>query len=323
MGERIERSAIIPGTQTGRRLDRALAAVFPQYSRSRLQAWLKSGAITVDGVAPRAKDAVRGGEQVRLRVTLENEGAVAPEPIALRIVHEDETLLVIDKPPSLIVHPGAGHPGGTLQNALLHYDPRLAVLPRAGIVHRLDRGTSGLLVVARDLTAHKRLVEQLQARSVGREYLVLVSAAVTSGGRVEAAIGRHRRERTRMAVRPDGRAAVTHYRLEERFTAHTLLRCMLETGRTHQIRVHMAWLRQPVVGDPVYGGRIRLPKAASEEVIAALSGFGRQALHAARLGLVHPATGEAVSWQSPLPADFAYLLEVLRHHREGQELTHV
>lgn len=321
MGERIERSAIIPSTQMGQRLDRALAAVFPQYSRSRLQAWLKSGAITVDGVAPRAKDAVRGGEQVRLQVTLADAGSVAPEPIALRIVHEDETLLVIDKPSSLIVHPGAGHSGGTLQNALLHYDVRLAALPRAGIVHRLDRGTSGLMVVARNLTAHKRLVEQLQARTVGREYLALVSTAVTSGGRVAAAIARHRRDRTRMAVHPDGRAAVTHYRVEERFAAHTLLRCMLETGRTHQIRVHMAWLRQPLVGDPVYGGRIRLPKGASEEVIAALSGFRRQALHAARLRLVHPATGEAVSWQSPLPADFAHLLEVLRQQSRRQDLT--
>lgn len=316
MSERIERTAIIPDTQTGARLDRALAAVFPEYSRSRLQVWLKAGAITVDAAVPRAKDAVRGGEQVRLSVLLEATGSVEPEPIALRIVHEDESLLVIDKPPTLIVHPGAGHSGGTLQNALLHYDPRLGGLPRAGIVHRLDRGTSGLMVVARNLTAHKRLVEQLQARTVGREYLALVVGAVTVGGRVAAAIGRHRRDRTRMAIREDGRAAVTHYRIEERFASHTLLRCMLETGRTHQIRVHMAWLRQPIVGDPVYGGRIRLPKGASEEVIAVLSGFRRQALHATHLRLIHPATAQAVSWQSPLPADYARLLEVLRCHQQ-------
>lgn len=316
MSERIERTAIIPDTQTGARLDRALAAVFPEYSRSRLQVWLKAGAITVDAAVPRAKDAVRGGEQVRLSVLLEATGSVEPEPIALRIVHEDESLLVIDKPPTLIVHPGAGHSGGTLQNALLHYDPGLGGLPRAGIVHRLDRGTSGLMVVARNLTAHKRLVEQLQARTVGREYLALVVGAVTVGGRVAAAIGRHRRDRTRMAIREDGRAAVTHYRIEERFAAHTLLRCMLETGRTHQIRVHMAWLRQPIVGDPVYGGRIRLPKGASEEVIAVLSGFRRQALHATHLRLIHPATAQAVSWQSPLPADYARLLEVLRCHQQ-------
>lgn len=316
MSERIERAAIIPSTQAGVRLDRALAVVFPEYSRSRLQAWLKAGAITVDGVVPRSKDAIRGGEQVHLSVILENEGSVAPEPIALRILHEDESLLVIDKPPTLIVHPGAGHAGGTLQNALLHYDPRLASLPRAGIVHRLDRGTSGLLVIARTLTAHKSLVEQLHARTVGREYLALVSAAVTSGGRVAAAIGRHRQDRTRMAVRQDGRAAVTHYRVEERFAAHTLLRCRLETGRTHQIRVHMAWLRQPIVGDPVYGGRLRLPKGADEEVIAALSGFRRQALHAVHLRLVHPATAQVVSWQSPLPADYAHVLEVLRRHQQ-------
>lgn len=312
MSERIERTAVIPDAQAGERLDRALAVVFPQYSRSRLQSWLKSGAITVDAAVPRAKDAVCGGERVRLSVVLESEASVAPEPIALRILYEDDTLLVIDKPPSLIVHPGAGHAGGTLQNALLHYDPKLAGLPRAGIVHRLDRGTSGLMVVARSWTAHKLLVEQLQARSVGRDYLALVWGTVTSGGRVAAAIGRHRGDRTRMAVRPDGRAAVTHYRVAERFAGHTLLRCRLETGRTHQIRVHMAWLRQPLVGDPVYGGRLRLPKGASEEVVAALSGFRRQALHAAELRLEHPASGEAVSWQSPLPADYAQLLTALR-----------
>lgn len=315
MSERIERTAIIPPEQAGQRLDRALAAIFPQYSRSRLQAWLKSGAITVDAAVPRAKDAVCGGEQVCLSVLLEEEGTVVPEPIALRILYEDESLLVIDKPPSLIVHPGAGHAGGTLQNALLHYDPRLAGLPRAGIVHRLDRGTSGLMVVARNLTSHKLLVEQLQARSVKRDYLALVSAVVTSGGRVAAAIGRHRWDRTRMAVRGDGRAAVTHFRVVERFAAHTLLRCSLETGRTHQIRVHMAWLRQPIVGDPVYGGRSRLPKGASKEFIAALSGFRRQALHAMELRLVHPATGQAVGWYTPLPADYAHLLEVLRDCR--------
>ncbi|EAR22765.1 23S rRNA pseudouridine(1911/1915/1917) synthase RluD [Nitrococcus mobilis] len=312
MSERIEHTAIIPIAQAGQRFDRALATIFPQYSRSRLQAWLKSGAITVDTTVLRAKDLVCGGEQVRLSVLLEEEGAVAAEPIALRIVYEDDSLLVIDKPPSLIVHPGAGHAGGTLQNALLHYDPRLAGLPRAGIVHRLDKGTSGLMVVARNLTAHKLLVEQLQARSVKRDYLALVSAVVTSGGRATAAIGRHRRDRTRMAVRQDGRAAVTHFRVVERFAAHTLLRCSLETGRTHQIRVHMAWLRQPVVGDPVYGGRTRLPKGASEELKTALSGFRRQALHALELRLVHPATEQAVGWHSPLPADYAYLLEVLR-----------
>lgn len=322
MRERIERAAIIPATQAGQRLDRVLAALFPQYSRSRLQAWLKAGAITVDTVVPRAKDAVRGGERVRLSVVLEGASSVEPEPIALRIVHEDESLLVIDKPPSLIVHPGAGHPSGTLQNALLHHEPGLAELPRAGIVHRLDRGTSGLMVVAKNLTAHKGLVEQLQARTVGREYLALVTTAVTSGGRVAAAIGRHRRERTRMAVRQDGRTAVTHYRIEERFAAHTLLRCKLETGRTHQIRVHMAWLRQPIVGDPVYGGRNRLPKGATESVITALNDFGRQALHAAWLQLVHPATGQTVSWRSPVPADYAQLLEVLRTHQPWQKHSH-
>lgn len=318
MRERIEHTAIIPLSLAGQRMDRALAVVFPQYSRSRLQAWLKAGGISVDGTVPRPKDPVAGGERVCLSVTLEAEGSVEPEPIALCIVYEDESLLVIDKPPDLIVHPGAGHPGGTLQNALLHHDPKLAELPRAGIVHRLDRGTSGLMVVARNLSAHKSLVEQLQARSVGREYLALVSGRLTSGGRVDASIGRHPRDRIRMAVRRNGRAAVTHYRVEEAFVAHTLLRCILETGRTHQIRVHMAWLRLPIVGDPVYGGRLRLPRGASEEISAALAGFRRQALHATRLRLIHPATAQPMSWLSPLPEDFACLLELLRHHRLGQ-----
>lgn len=309
--ESIHREAVIPAEAAGERLDRALAALFPEFSRSRLQRWLREGALQVDGAAPRPRDAVHGGETVRIDAQLEAEGPAQPEAIPLTIIHEDESLLVLDKPPGLVVHPGAGNREGTLQNALLHHDPALAAVPRAGIVHRLDRDTSGLMVVARTLQAHTELVAQLQARSVGREYLALVTGTFTAGGHVEAAIGRHPKDRLRMAVRQSGRPAVTHYRVERRFRGHTLLRCRLETGRTHQIRVHMAHIRHPIVGDPLYGGRMRLPPGADEAVIGALRGFRRQALHAERLTLRHPASGETLSWSSPLPTDFADLLAVL------------
>lgn len=304
----IHREGAIPEARAGERLDRALADLFPDFSRSRLQKWLKAGAVRVDGAVPRPRDPVAGGERVVIRAELEADGPVEAEPIPLRVVHEDDSILVVDKPANLVVHPGAGNRDGTLQNALLHHDPALAAVPRAGIVHRLDRETSGLMVIARTLAAHKALVEQLQARSVGREYLALVAGTFTAGGRVDAPIGRHPRERTRMAVREGGRRAVTRYRVETRFSAHTLLRCSLETGRTHQIRVHMAHIRHPIVGDPVYGGRPRLPKGASDELIAAIRGFRRQALHAERLTLAHPGSGETLSWQTPVPADFARLL---------------
>ncbi|PWG62620.1 23S rRNA pseudouridine(1911/1915/1917) synthase RluD [Sediminicurvatus halobius] len=309
--ETIQRAAVIPEAAAGQRLDRALAELFPEFSRSRLQRWLREGALRVDGATPRPRAAVQGGEQVVLEAVLEAEGPAEAEAIPLTVVHEDDSLLVIDKPAGLVVHPGAGNREGTLQNALLHHDPALAAVPRAGIVHRLDRETSGLMVVARTLPAHTDLVAQLQARSVGREYLALVAGTFTAGGHVEAAIGRHPRDRLRMAVREDGKPAVTHYRIERRFPAHTLLRCRLETGRTHQIRVHMAHIRHPIVGDPLYGGRLRLPPGADKTVTDALRGFRRQALHAERLTLRHPATGETLSWTSPLPADFDSLLRVL------------
>jgi 23S rRNA pseudouridine1911/1915/1917 synthase len=303
--------AEVSGELAGLRLDQALVRLFPDFSRTRLQEWVKAGKVQVDGGRRRARDKVAAGEQVRLEALVENQVPCRPQAIALRVVFEDEYLLVIDKPAGLVVHPAAGNPDGTLQNALLHHAPRLIELPRAGIVHRLDKDTTGLMVVAKTQAAHKRLVAALQARKVSREYRALVLGRLIAGGRVEAPIGRHPRQRTRMAVHPLGKPAVSHYRVLERYRAHTLLQVRLETGRTHQIRVHMAHIHHPVFGDPVYGGRLRLPAGASRPLVAALRGFGRQALHATRLGFEHPATGRAVVWEAELPADFAALLELL------------
>ncbi|QXP88280.1 23S rRNA pseudouridine(1911/1915/1917) synthase RluD [Methylococcus capsulatus] len=302
----------IPHHLAGLRLDQALAVLFPDFSRARLQTWIKDGHALLDGiqVAPRQK--LLGGERVELRAEADAAVECEAEAIPLTVVHADESIFVIDKPAGLVVHPAAGHPAGTLQNALLHLDPALAAIPRCGIVHRLDKDTSGLLVVARTLEAHKSLVDQLKDRSVNREYLALVQGMVTAGATVDEPIGRHPADRKRFAVRPDGRESVTHYRVEERFLHHTLLRVRLETGRTHQIRVHMAHLHHPLVGDPVYGGRARIPVAADPVLIDALRGFRRQALHAARLGLIHPEKGGEMAWESPLPPDFDALLRLLR-----------
>ncbi len=305
-------TATVPERLAGLRLDQALAALFPDYSRARLTRWLKDGHVLVDGRRLRPRDAVHGGEQVTLEAEQEVETTWRAQDMPLDIVFEDEALIVINKPAGLVVHPGAGNMDGTLSNALLHHEPALEQVPRAGVVHRLDKDTSGLLVVARTLTAQKSLVEQLQARAFEREYLALVVGVMTAGGTVEAPIGRHPTNRLRQAVVPGGREAITHFRVEERFHAHTLLRVKLETGRTHQIRVHMASLKYPLVGDPVYGGRLRIPAGATPELVEALRGFKRQALHAERLGFAHPLSGETVSWQAPLPADMAALLEVCR-----------
>jgi 23S rRNA pseudouridine1911/1915/1917 synthase len=312
MTETIRLSGTVPGDCAGQRLDQALSQMFPDYSRSRLQGWIKGGEVTVDGQVQRPRDKVYGGERIEVAGAVEPDVRVSAQELALEIVYEDGTILVVNKPAGLVVHPGAGNPDGTVQNALLHHAPDLAAIPRAGLVHRLDKDTSGLMVVAKTLAAHKSLVEQLSERSVRREYLALVNGTFTAGGTVEAPIGRHPRDRKRMAVVDSGRPAVTHYRLAERFRAHTLLRCRLETGRTHQIRVHLAHLGHPLVGDPVYGGRLLLPRGATEVLRAALQGFRRQALHAARLGLIHPASGEAVDWEAALPADFHELLVTMR-----------
>ena len=312
MHETIRLAARIPDEQAGRRLDQVLAELFPEYSRSRLSQWIKAGQVRLDDRLPRPRDPVQGGEQVLIEAELEPEGRVEAEAIPLEIVHEDEAILVLHKPAGLVVHPAAGNPAGTLQNALLHHDPGLAALPRAGIVHRLDKDTSGLMVVARSLAAHKSLVEQLQARTMGREYEAVVQRVLTAGGTIDAPIGRHGVDRKRMAVTPGGKPAVTHYRVLERFRGHTHVRVRLETGRTHQIRVHMAHIHCPLVGDPVYGGRPRIPKGTGEALRVALRSFPRQALHAVRLTLRHPLQGVEMSWESPLPEDMLALLAVLR-----------
>jgi 23S rRNA pseudouridine1911/1915/1917 synthase len=301
----------------GLRLDQALARLLPQFSRSRLKEWVLNGNVTVDGVTRKPRDRVVGGELLRVRAETPPAETVEPEPISLQVLYEDESIIVIDKPPGLVVHPGAGNPRGTLQNALLHHRPELAEVPRAGIVHRLDKDTSGVMVVAAGVTDHTDLVRQLEQRSVQREYRAVCDGVLTAGGTVDAPIGRHPGDRLRMAVRQGGRPAVTHYRVVERFRAHTDLRATLETGRTHQIRVHMAHLGYPLVGDRTYGGRLRIPKGAGEELRQTLRGFRRQALHAVRLKLIHPRSGEVVEFTSPLRVDHESLLANLRRDAEA------
>ena len=312
MTQTIRLRLTIPDTMRGRRLDQALADLVQEYSRSRLQQWIRAGQVSLDARIPQVRERLHGGEAVCIDATIEAQTRSGPEDIPLQLIHADADLLVVNKPAGLVVHPAAGNPAGTLLNALLHYDPALSGLPRAGIVHRLDKATSGLMVVARNLAAHKSLVDALQARLVKREYLAAVQTVLTAGGSIDAPIGRHPVDRKRMAVVPGGKESLTHYRVEERFRAHTLVRVQLETGRTHQIRVHMAHQHIPIVGDPVYGGRLRLPPGASVELQEQLAGFRRQALHAARLTLAHPSSGETVSWSAPLPADMTRLLEALR-----------
>lgn len=312
-GEFRSHSLVLPAAAAGLRLDQALARALPQYSRARLQGWIEAGAVLVDGRQLRPKDKVLGGEQVEVTARLEADARVAPEAQPLTVIHQDRALFVIDKPAGMVVHPGAGNPGHTLQNALLALDPKLALVPRAGLVHRLDKDTSGLLVVARTPEAHARLVAALAEREIERTYLAICSGAMTGGGTVDAPIGRHRSQRTRMAVRSDGREAVTHYRIVKRYRAHTLVRVQLETGRTHQIRVHLAHIGYPIVGDPVYAGRRRLPAGASPALVAALSAFPRQALHAVRLALAHPTTGRALEWEAPIPDDMTRLISALDH----------
>ncbi|WP_243050106.1 23S rRNA pseudouridine(1911/1915/1917) synthase RluD [Dyella sp. RRB7] len=310
----IRHEAAVPLSAAGRRFDQALAEMFPDYSRSRLTAWIKAGAVTLDGVVAPPRQLLRGGERVRLEAELENEVELAPEAIALDIVHEDEHVLVLNKPAGLVVHPGAGNSAGTLLNALLHHDPALAELPRGGIVHRLDKDTSGLMVVAKTLPAHTALVDMLSRHDVERQYEAVVLGTLVAGGTVDAAIGRHMGDRLRQAVRDeeDGKHAVTHYRLRERFRAHSLIQCSLETGRTHQIRVHMAHIGHPLVGDPLYGGGLKLPKGATPELVAALRGFRRQALHAERLAFEHPISHEPLSFSAERPADQQALIDALR-----------
>ncbi len=307
----VHRSLTIPDERAGQRLDQALAALLPDYSRSRLKGWIESGEIRVNGAMRRPRDKVSGGESISLEAILDEATVAEPQAMALELAHEDRHLWVVNKPAGLVVHPGAGNPDRTLQNALLALDPQLAVLPRAGIVHRLDKDTSGLLIVARSVAAHTALVRMLGERAIHREYEAVCRGVMTAGGTVDAPIDRHPVDRVRMAVREGGRAAVSHYRVIKRFRAHTHLRVQLETGRTHQIRVHLSHIGFPLVGDRVYGGRLALPKGATEDLRAALRAFPRQALHAARLRFEHPVTGQPVECAAPLPSDLRDLLAAL------------
>ncbi len=308
----LEHRIEMPANPAGQRLDQALAAALPQYSRSRLTSWIKEEMVTLNGKPARPRDAVFGGEVVLVKARPVADTEVEAERMPIKVLYRDSHVYVIDKPAGLVVHPGAGNRNHTLQNGLLALDPKLAYVPRAGIVHRIDKDTSGLLVVARTLVAHTALVAALAEHAVAREYVALCVGAMTGGGTIDKPIDRHRTDRLKMAVRADGREAITHYRLVERFAHHSLLRVILETGRTHQIRVHLAHAGHPLVGDPLYGGRRQLTADSSPEKREALKSFGRQALHAAKLEFVHPVTGKTITVESPLPKDFTALLKILR-----------
>ncbi len=309
--------AEVPSELGGQRLDQVAAQLFSEHSRSRLSTWIKEGCLTVDGAVLRPRDIVHGGSVLQLEAEQEAQGEWIAQDIELDIVYEDDQLLVLNKPAGLVVHPAAGHQDGTLLNALLHHIPELINVPRAGIVHRLDKDTTGLMVVAKTLQAQTNLVDQLQKRSVSRIYECIVIGVITAGGKIDAPIGRHGQQRQRMAVMEGGKQAISHYRVLERFRSHTHTRVKLETGRTHQIRVHMAHVNFPLVGDPAYGGRFRIPPAASPTMVQALKDFPRQALHARFLELDHPVTGQRMKWESPLPDDFVWLLTLLRQDREA------
>jgi 23S rRNA pseudouridine1911/1915/1917 synthase len=304
----------------GKRLDVVLAELFPEYSRSRLKIWIEQGQVLVNGQTAKPKYKISGDEELQLTVqSIESEESCVAEDIPLDIVHQDESIIVINKSADFVVHPAAGHYTGTVQNALLHFDPSLAEIPRAGIVHRLDKDTTGVMVVARNLRAHKYLVDQIQKHEVVREYQAIVFGVLTGGGMVDQPIGRHPRDRIKMAVRENGREAITHYRLLKRFREHSHIKVQLETGRTHQIRVHMSHLRHPIVGDPVYAGRHRVPAGAQAELVDFLQHFKRQALHAWRLSFIHPESGEEVSYQAPLPDDMQQLLRLLEADLQSHE----
>lgn len=302
----------IPEKCHGFRLDKALATMFDQYSRSTIQHWIKDGLVSLDGESVGQKTKVREGQAVVINVPEAVATEAKAQDIPLDIVYQDDDILVINKPAGLVVHPGTGNPDGTLLNALLHFDESLAVLPRAGIVHRIDKETTGLLVIGRNEIAVKKLVEAIQEKEVQREYLAVIGTQIVAGGTIDAPIGRHSRERTKMAVSNRGKPAVTHFRVEEKFRRHTLVRVILDTGRTHQIRVHMNWKGHPITGDPVYGKRLHVPPASSEQLIDTLRSFKRQALHAETLALDHPVSGERLSLTVAVPADMQALIEALR-----------
>lgn len=303
--------------QKGLRIDQALVQLLPDYSRTQIKSWIEQGHVLVNGEKVSAKNKIKGGETISVQVVLKSSADWEPQAIPLQIVYEDASLLVINKPPGLIVHPGAGNPSGTLLNALIHYCPSLTALPRAGIIHRLDKDTSGLLLIAKTPKSYKRLCHQLKKRIVSRTYKAIVNGVLISGGSVHAPIGRHPLNRKRMAVLETGNPASTHYRIDQKYRAHTLLTVQLETGRTHQIRVHMSHIHHPIIGDKTYGGRQRLAsKGMSNELAHALRQFPRQALHAFALGCYHPETEEWMQWESPLPDDMKELTIILKKDLE-------
>ena len=302
---------IIPERMTGDRLDVALSEMLPDYSRSKITAWIKSGDALINNKAFKPKDKVNGSQMVSLSLNKKQNNDWSAENIAINIIFEDEDIIIINKPFGLVTHPGAGNWNGTLANALLYYDPELSKLDRAGIVHRLDKNTSGLMVIARNEKSQKYLVEQLQSHSVVREYSAIVYGHMISGGSVNEPIGRDPKDRIKQAVSSSGKDATTHYRVIDRFKSHTHVKAILETGRTHQIRVHLSHIGYPLLGDPMYGGRVRFPKKASEILKESLLGFKRQALHSKKLTLNHPSTGKLMSWKAPLPDDMVELLDIL------------
>ena len=319
MSEHIQQSIKVPNELGNKRFDQIAAQLFPDFSRARLQAWIRDGVLTVDGETRKPKDKLVGDELLEINVVTQAEGEWLPEVMDLDVVYEDDHIMIINKPMNMVVHPAAGNLTGTLLNGLLHHCPGLQDIPRAGIVHRLDKDTTGLMVVAKTLKAQNHIVNQLQTREMGREYEAIVQGTMTGGGSVKEPMARHAKDRTKMAVHPTGKDAITHYRILDKFPCHTHVRVKLETGRTHQIRVHMAHIKHPLAGDQTYGGRVRLPKGVSTVLRDVLRDFPRQALHAKRLELHHPETEELMSWEVPLPEDFIELLAALKYDLEQSD----
>ena len=318
---RIQRQAKVQLEIAGQRADKVAALLFPEFSRTQLQHWMLSGELTADGAPIQPKLTLNANQMLHIDAEIAESERWKAESIPLNIIYEDESLLIVDKTAGMVVHPAAGNPDGTLLNALLGYDSKVSQLPRCGIVHRLDKETSGLLVVAKTLEAQTSLVRQLQARTVHRQYQAVCAGRCTAGGKVDAPIGRHPRHRVKMAVVQSGKPAITHYRVEEKFSHHTRLKLNLETGRTHQIRVHMAHINHALVGDPLYSGRFRKPANISSALEHSLGEFRRQALHATSLQFVHPSMGSTVMFDSPLPEDFQSLLEALRDNEASSTVS--